>query len=714
MFGTMNRQNHQNPMNQFDSTQMPYAAQSYPSHHRFYRESQSQLFAEKHPVLPDISFLTVGDKDAAYALENPDCKSAALPRNVLNADGQRMVEIPDFESMTMFMMRKDGADQRKPIYDYLNQQLRLGRLARIVGFPVLNRCIDGAACNLKRFNYWELSRNEFYADIEVELNLMTHGGVQTWKGVLVCYCCFGDEFEMTIEELRTSIDRREEGWVPLDPFLIQVYNGAQIDYEAELMWTRHQLQDALTDPKKRKARKLAKKLGLKIMRLPIYEHKGLNSILFFEEGTLIVGTDRVEEDEDGHKIIFKDDHGEPVRTPANTIVINSNRVEEEYEDFPIFHECYHFEKHYLAFRLQKLTCNDTRIIKRKLVPVDPDMKNKDYLFLMERQADRGASALWMPASDTRNRINARLSQIKLFKHDGERFEIVGISVSYQLSVPHFRMRARMIQLGYPQAKGIMHYVEHRRIRPFAFDPESLRAEELTFFITPAKIESPCKESAELKAVLKSKRYVYAEGHLVYNDPRFVRKQGSEYKLTDFAIANVDACCLRFVQIYVQKNLGHYVLGQMYMDAEYVERTLFYLNDLLKNPELNDFKAKQSYKMSFPTVFKDAVDMLKNQNPGATYSKIAEFMCMDDSTLKRALTDPKKYKNEDFVMMLCLYFKLPDWISELLFKRAAHVHLDQDDERHAAMLEILRSRSCDGLEAAQAFMKDRGVDPLNWA
>ena len=64
------------------------------------------------------------------------------------------------------------------------------------------------------------------------------------------------------------------------------------------------------------------------------------------------------------------------------------------------------------------------------------------------------------------------------------------------------------------------------------------------------------------------------------------------------------------------------------------------------------------------------------------------------------------------MALSLYFKLPDWISELLFKRA-HVYLDSDDERHAAMIEIQRSRSCDGIEAAQEFMKMRGVEPLNW-
>ena len=47
--------------------------------------------------------------------------------------------------------------------------------------------------------------------------------------------------------------------------------------------------------------------------------------------------------------------------PANTIVINENRVEEQYEDFPIFHECYHYEKHYKAFRLQKLTSSDTMV-----------------------------------------------------------------------------------------------------------------------------------------------------------------------------------------------------------------------------------------------------------------------------------------------------------------------------------------------------------------
>lgn len=72
--------------------------------------------------------------------------------------------------------------------------------------------------------------------------------------------------------------------------------------------------------------------------------------------------------------------------------------------------------------------------------------------------------------------------------------------------------------------------------------------------------------------------------MVFNDPMFVQRCGETYKLTDYAIANVDVCCLRFVRIYVQKNLGEYVLGRMYMDAEYVERTMFYLKDYLKVPD----------------------------------------------------------------------------------------------------------------------------------
>lgn len=666
-------------------------------------------------VLP---FITVPDEDSAYALQvAPNCDSAMLPQGIENLEGKRVIEIPVFESMTHYLMSKEGADKRLTLYSFLNDLLRKGRLSGIVGFQVLNRVINRQVCDFTDFRYWEFDRQEFIADISVTLTLKSKEGPREWKGVLACYCGFTHQFYMTVEELVSQTDRASEGYVPLDNHLIQIFKGYQIDQEAELMWVRYKLQEALTNPDKRKARDLAASMGLTVLRLPIYEHKGLNSILFFEGGTLLVGADRIEKDEDGHEIIYKDDYGEPMDIPANTIVINENRVEEQYEDFPIFHECYHYEKHYKAFRLQKLTSSDTRVIKRKRIIIDKDTKRKDHLFLMENQADRAAHGLWMPATDTKRMIIDRIGKAGSYPHRGELFERIGSSVAYRLSVPHFRMRARMIQLGFPEAKGILHYIERKRIRPFAFDPESLRAEELTFVITPAKIKNLCTESDEFRAVTDSKKYVYAEGHMVFNDPMFVQQYGDIYKLTDYAIANVDVCCLRFVRIYVQKNLGEYVLGRMYMDAEYVERTMFYLKDFLKVPDTNtEFAAKKAYKAAFPLIFKDAVEMLKKQSRTqkgeSTNEAIAEYMHMAPRTFTDALSNPAMHMNPDFVLALCLYFKLPDWLSSLLFRRAGAM-LDEDNPRHAAFMHILRAQSCDGLAAADEYLKSQGLDPLNW-
>ena len=667
---------------------------------------------------PDFPFMTVEDEDNAYALlTDPNCQSARMPYGVEDLEGKRVIEIPAFETMTHYLMSKNGADKRLTLYTFLNDLLRKGRLSGIVGFPVLNRVINRQACEFTNFRYWELDRYEFIADISVTLTLRSREGTREWKGVLVCSCGFTHQFYMTIEELVRQTNHAEEGYVPLDSHLIQVFKGYQIDQEAEMMWFRYRLQEALSNPCKRKARDLAAAMGLTVLRLPIYDHKGLNSILFFEGGTILVGADRIEKDEDGHEIIYKDDYGEPMYISANTIVINENRVAEEYEDFPIFHECYHFEKHYKAFRLQKLTSSDTRVIRRKRIVIDTNTKHKDHLFLMENQADRAAHGLWMPAADTKHRIIEKIGKVRCYRHSGELYETVGSSVANQLSVPHFRIRARMIQLGFPEAKGILHYIERKRIRPFAFDLESLKAEELTFVITPAKIDNLCKESAEFRAVTESKKYVYAEGHMVFNDPMFVQPCGDSYKLTDFAIANVDVCCLRFVRIYVQINLGEYVLGRMYMDAEYVERTMFYLKDYMKAPDTRtEFAAKRAYKAAFPLDFKEAVEMLKKQSRThkgeSTNEHIAEYMHMATRTFTDALSNPAMRTNPDFVLALCLYFKLPDWLGLLLFRRAGAM-LDEDNPRHAAFMHILRAQSCDGMEAANDYLKSQDLPPLAW-
>ena len=52
----------------------------------------------------------------------------------------------------------------------------------------------------------------------------------------------------------------------------------------------------------------------------------------------------------------------------------------------------------------------------------------------------------------------------------EKMEIVGKALSRELGYPHFRIKPRMIQLGYIEARGALNYDDnHKLIQPFAFN-----------------------------------------------------------------------------------------------------------------------------------------------------------------------------------------------------------------------------------------------------
>ncbi len=65
-------------------------------------------------------------------------------------------------------------------------------------------------------------------------------------------------------------------------------------------------------------------------------------------------------------------------------------------------------------------------------------------------------------------------------------------------------------------------------------------------------------------------------------------------LTGWANAHVDDCCLRFVRLYVQQNVGRYVYGRLYYDAALVKQEEFYLSDLINERQLSVPDAKYEY------------------------------------------------------------------------------------------------------------------------
>ena len=102
---------------------------------------------------------------------------------------------------------------------------------------------------------------------------------------------------------------------------------------------------------------------------------------------------------------------------------------------------------------------------------------------MEKQANRGAYGLMMPMRFMRGLMAEKSAERSVrYAHEGEKYEQIGLAIAEELGLPHFRVRARMIQLGHIHAKGALNYVDRYRIQPYSFDEESLRQSEHTFNI----------------------------------------------------------------------------------------------------------------------------------------------------------------------------------------------------------------------------------------
>ena len=209
------------------------------------------------------------------------------------------------------------------------------------------------------------------------------------------------------------------------------------------------------------------------------------------------------------------------------------------------------------------------------------------------------------------------------------------------------------------------------------------------------------------------------GHVVRNEPEYVEKrlvcneddpeEKEKLVLTGWANAHVDDCCLRFVRLYVQQNVGRYVYGRLYYDAALVKQEEFYLSDLINERQLSVPDAKYEYKRSFPESFRDAFELLLRKNK-ETQESLAEKLNTTDRSIREWIRDPEKKISIDFVVTISLMWKLPDWISKMLLESAGKT-LNERDRRHRALTYILDIMWDQGVEAANQYLTSQGLPIL---
>lgn len=493
---------------------------------------------------------------------------------------------------------------------------------------------------------------------------------------------------------------RVEG-IPLDEYWVPYYKAEDVEKASEnILYVNCPYM--LEDPSAINACELADALGLRIIHLPLYKKRQTASILFFTDGDVIL---RGEDDEPYTKHI-----------DGKTIVLNDYYIERpQASQTAIFHECFHYVEHYLFFRGQRMCNNDVALFapwkeetvvtvasgtddtendapKQRCTGRRKKKNQANPIRCLEWQANRASYCMMMPKSLLTLRLKKGLEKLSgTGYHSGKKLDIVCRNLAEEFSAPKYCARYRAINMGYIAAKGALNYVGDRYIEPFAFSYDSCRG-DYSFVVSAKDVVREYVGNAEFRELLDNGHYVYVDGHMCVDDEKYVVKDALGCRLTRYANANVDKCCLRFQVNYTVEEDDGYIYGQLRSDAEYNERYLTY-DRMTENMTI--LQRTMLYTEIIASLSKPANKAIVEHmgRLEITTEQMAERCEVHESTIKRIRRGDKKTFTLDQIVIICIGLHLPPELSDDLMERAnifflRHAEEDTKEARERFTLHLI--------------------------
>ena len=368
----------------------------------------------------------------------------------------------------------------------------------------------------------------------------------------------------------------------------------------------------------------------------------------------------------------------------------------------------------LCYRLQALHNSDISALQKEH-ELDPDKNGvKESLSCMEYQANRGKYALKMPIPVMRPLVDALTEEyLPGSQNEGWVLEKVARHVIEDRGIRPYQIRARLIQMGRIGAKGILNFEDGRYITPFAFEHQHGSGDRV-FFIRRKEALEEFKNNKEFRAQLQSGNYVYAEGHICINDPRYIVQTCLGLRLTSWAKAHVDRCCLRFISVYEMTDLVEYEFGRLASDEEYNGHYVNYMGaDGEQMTRAEQIQANYRYMLSLPGNFFEMLEVLR-KDKGISQERLEEKSMVSAKKLSRERTRLKeKLKMNltlDETIALCIGLEAPPWLSKAILAHANTV-LNPVDPLHQIYDYVLSCMFMDSIDTVQSFLKESGFPEL---
>ncbi|MGE5417505.1 MAG: hypothetical protein ACM3UZ_12280 [Acidobacteriota bacterium] len=351
----------------------------------------------------------------------------------------------------------------------------------------------------------------------------------------------------------------------------------------------------------------------------------------------------------------------------------------------IIHECVHWGLHKKFFELEKLYNQEARVISCQVQEGSRPEKSRSPLDWMEWQANSLAPRIMMPAKQTRQKIEELIEKNKRALQTDNMASVME-SVVFELSdffnVSRQAAKIRMIDLDYPEAIGVLTYIDDRYISSYSFALESLKRSQ-TFTIGTQDALFEYATNPAFRELVNSGKYIYVDAHFCINDSKYVREGVNGYaELTDYARQHIDECCLVF-DIKFSKNdiygTKHYtecvlfrnivsdtIIEAKYSDTGKNQQTESRAAELAK---IND-EAKQTTNImrSLPATlsgtFVAHMDRLK-----ITVEELEEKSLINTKTIQRIRNDERYQPKLTTVVALCIGLQLSPILSNDMITKA---------------------------------------------
>lgn len=608
----------------------------------------------------------------------------------------KTVLVPQIQSMTDYILKH----HKRMIFQTLNKEIQVGTLKLPDDVDAGQVHLSAANCSLGEMNFWRYDKYTALADIIVKPEIFTGQTLATCPLYVELWINMETGMEIVAGECGHLDQLPERPFWRLSKYLIPILRKDEIESGAEdLLFSIS--PKAMTDRREHDAFLLASRMGLNVERLPLYKKDRTLSMLFFCKGTVMVQDDPEGPDEEKPRPY-------EVTLPGNTILINTRAVHKDFCQLEIYHECIHFDWHFMFYRLQDMHNNDINALKTRRIVITDKTQNPNPLNWMEWQANRGSFGLMMPLSMMRPLVSENLSRFAGGSlHLGRRYDATIRKIAREYDLPKFRVRARLIQMGHIGAKGALNYVDGRYIEPFAFDL-SKGGGNHNFVLTRENLFEEYENNPVFRERMDSGHYVFADGHVCLNEESYVIDTPLGLRLTAWANAHVDQCCLRFINVYETLGLSDYCFGCLNSDEEYNRHYISFAEDA------NELSAKERLEhmnrvlAALPDSFPEAMDFLMRSSK-VTTEQLVERCGLSESTITRLRTKESDNYKMDQIIVLCVALHLPPWLSSEMLNKAGLIL--RSTKQHRAYRLILDCLFMDSIDDVQNFLVASGCSKL---